>query len=167
MFPSKTVQDNLQTLTGLFAAAVIAGDPKVANFYSKLAIQEVCGWTEECMDEILNAHKDRMGLTKSENRDSATGIIESQHGFTYEKHFRKTIKRIIGIFEFDRLEEMFDEEIFFYFNEAIKSLATERNSISHTSIESTPRLTTPSTCVVYFRYIKRGLFEIEDQLEVL
>lgn len=108
MVSKTSILENLQGLDALYQKS---SSTKKSLFFSKLAILELCGWTEESIDDIIKRCAKRK-LKEKVNLDYLIKEIERTYGFTYEKHFRKMLVELIGFINIERLERKVDKDKF-------------------------------------------------------
>lgn len=78
-------------------------NPANSNYYSKLAILELCGWIELTMDEIIEDYSKK--LICSDNISFVKDkIINKTYGFNYDKHFRPMLMNLLGIINLEQIE---------------------------------------------------------------
>ncbi|WLT36820.1 hypothetical protein NON20_11905 [Synechocystis sp. B12] len=103
MIDTEDIEKTLLSLEDLYNEAEQTNEIRKLSFFSKLAIIEVCNWIEEVQDKML------MQLTQDkineENKKYIGEIIKNNHGFGYNKNFRKLLLNIIGIIELEKVEK--------------------------------------------------------------
>ena len=141
-------------------------DPGHKDYYSKLALLELCGWLEAVQDEIsLNYAKTRLTETKNiellENE-----IVGKNFGFDYKSHFRIMLIKIIGITNVEKLEnELKNIGVFQILVSQLGSLTALRNPAAHTSIAGVmPTFNAPSTMTSYLNSLHPILTTVETEL---
>src|SRR5262245_4028503 len=82
--------------------------PEYGVYFSKLAILELCGWTELCMDEIIRSHASRKSLNQANLKYLEKSVINKTYGFEYDRHFRGMLMRLLGLSGLESLEAQVD-----------------------------------------------------------
>lgn len=137
------------------------------EFYSKLALLELCGWIEECMDEIVLRIAQK-NLRERENIETIKEMIDKNYGFEYKKNFRKLLIILIGIVNVEKLEQQLKQKVFIQFISTLDSLKKRRNNEAHTYIHGTTRIIdAPSMTRKYFHDVYNGLQEIEKKMQAM
>jgi hypothetical protein len=135
MIDTEDIEKTLLSLEDLYNEAEQTNEIRKLSFFSKLAIIEVCNWIEEVQDKML------MQLTQDkineENKKYIGEIIKNNHGFGYNKNFRKLLLNIIGIIELEKVEKKLEDN-----GSALQRLRTElgnfkkeRDRAAHTHIK--------------------------------
>ena len=89
-------------------------------------------------------------------------IIQSTHSFTYDRHFRPMLMRVVGIVRIEELEANFDTIKFGAMKSSLDTLHEERNRAAHTYIANvTPTVYAPSVINSHFQNVYDGLKDIE------
>lgn len=138
---------------------------------SKSAILEVCGWTEEAMDQLVIDCAHRCSLPKFKIEDIVTTYIKNTYGFEYKRHFEKMIVSVIGTRVFHEIESNTDPALLGPFQGALSILRPLRNHYAHTHFNPAapyPRgmttVPTPSIMRSHALDIAKGLLAIETEL---
>ena len=134
-------------------------------YYSKLALIELCGWIEESMDAIIE-NCARNYLTETANRKFVVNeIIRKTYSFSYERHFRPMLMKVIGMVKVEELEGQIDCQNFDLMKSSLGTLMQERNLLAHTFIVgTTPRLGGPSVIIQHLSHVSTGLRDIENYI---
>jgi hypothetical protein len=165
MVSKTSILENLRRLDTLYHQN--SASVKKSLFFSKLAILELCGWTEESMDDIIACCANRK-LKERNNQDQIKKRIENTYGFVYEKHFRRMLVELIGLINTERLEGKIDSIKFQNFKSTLGSLKGTRDIEAHTHIKGATRsIAAPSKTIGNFRNIYDGLKEFETKLKRL
>lgn len=133
MLPKQPIKDLIDELKMLYDSTT---DSNHKIYYSKLALLELCGWIELCIDEILVNYVDSK-LQKNQNialcKDN---FIKYTYGFEYDKNFRTLLIKIIGIIGVEQVEEVleYDGGTFTLLKAQLNNLVSMRNQAAHTSI---------------------------------
>lgn len=163
---AKTASLNqLKKLDKLYNAAILGSDPDLPRYYSRLAVIELGGWIEECMDDLARCHPRRKKLRTSEGRNYVDNIVKDNHGFEYNRNFRRMMKKIVGIVILEKTEQKMNIIRKQALESSLTVLYPERNEHAHIPIKTAPNFTTPSVCIAHFNQIYDGLQEFEKQLK--
>jgi len=159
---SKTqIKKNLTRLHKLYLTS-----PDILNgeFYSKLAILELCGWIEESMDDIVTRCLNRK-IINAKYKNPVVYVIKKNFGFEYEPHFSNMLRQVIGVIGVEKLERKVDSSKFVKMCSALSSLKTCRDKQAHThTIGVTRLLNAPSWTLGQFQIIYEGLKEMDTTL---
>jgi hypothetical protein len=107
MTNSEDIKNSLEDLKGLYESVLTSKLPsdlqtRRLQFYSKLAILELCAWIEEAQDGIILDYI-QLNLLEESNIESVRNMVRRNPSFDYEK-FRAFLIHIIGIISVERLE---------------------------------------------------------------
>jgi hypothetical protein len=107
MIDTSSIEITLNDLEALYEEAEQNNDSRKLQFFSKLAIIEVCTWIEATQDTMLKQLiQDEIN---KKNREDTEKMIENNYGFSYNKNFRKMLLNIIGIIELEKIETRLEE----------------------------------------------------------
>lgn len=133
MLPKQPINDLLDELKTLYDSS---SDTNHKVYYSKLALMELCGWIELCIDDIIVNYVDsRLILTNNLNLAKST-FIKQTYGFEYDKNLRPLLIKIIGLINVEKVEDVldFDGGTFILLKSQLNNLVSLRNAAAHTSI---------------------------------
>jgi hypothetical protein len=133
MLPKQPIKDLLDELKTLYDST---SDSNHKVYYSKLALIELCGWIELCIDEILETYID-LKLNLPVNIALAkTNYIKQTYGFEYDRNLRPLLIKIIGLINVENIEEIleFDSGTFTLLKAQLNNLVSLRNQAAHTTI---------------------------------
>ena len=134
-----------------------------ALYLSKLAILEVCGWTEESMDDIVRYLANRH-LSESANLTFVeTKVIERTYSFDYQR-FRSMLLQVMGIINVERLERNLGGPGLDEMKAALTMLKTNRDEHAHKHVDGTMRIDAPSVTQRRFQAVYYGLKGIESYI---
>ncbi len=162
MYDYTNIKENLEDLNIWYK------EPNSSNklrpqFLSKIAVIELCGWTEEAMDDIVFKCADK--LLSKQNKKDVEELMGRVHGFDYRQHFLKMLAPIIGHISVQDVELNLDQGKFVCLCAALADLKTIRDELAHTHIAGQmPRLFAPSVTLDYFIKIYMGLVDYENVL---
>lgn len=159
MIPNIYVERQIKKLEQLYNQASLGTDPDLPKLYSKLAVMELCSWTEECMDSIILGMIKRRRLKEKQNLDIVALYIKKTFGFDFDYHFRQMLYKTMGIVDLERLEKKMDSIKIQKLKGALSQLKPERDSHAHETIRTAKTFTAPSVCLQLFYDIKDGLNE--------
>jgi hypothetical protein len=156
------IYNNLKGINYLYIRSTSA---KKGLFYSKLAILELCGWTEESMDDIIYRCAKRYLRENDNLKVVEKDIIKKTFGFEYDRHFRQMMIKIIGLINLEKIEQKFDHLKIQLLKSTLDSLKYSRDIEAHTHIKGvTRRLDSPSVTINNFLIIYDGLKNIDDTI---
>lgn len=95
------IENTIDELDKLYNAST---SQKKTIYYSKLALLELCGWLEETMDNIVEAHCNRKLKLTANKTEFKKERIKPIYGFEYNRHFRPMLMAAIGIIELEKIE---------------------------------------------------------------
>lgn len=166
MQAKQPIEDLLKDLQNLYDNPV---DPTHKDYYSKLALLELCGWLELVQDEMIKHFSDTK-LTEQKNKDEIDNlVIGKTYGFDYIDHFRPMIIKIIGFKE----TEVFENKLkaaghFQILRDQLSSLWSLRRRAAHTSIVGiTMTYQSPSSMRTYLNSLYPILTSVESELNSL
>jgi len=165
MITKSYIEDTLKKLDTLY---INSKSNKNAEYFSKLAIIELCGWIEESFDDIVywyakNNIKDKENIKYYENE------IKKNNGFEYNNKIRPLFIKLIGIKNLENIENSLNK------NGDIDTLITlltnfkkQRDSAAHTHIKNvTRRFDAPSKLYLEWKVVYNILRKIEHEIRVL
>jgi hypothetical protein len=167
MVNKTSILKNLLQLERYFNTASSSRSPSENRkllYYSKLAILELCGWTEESMDDIVLTCSRRY-LTVADNQDDVEEVVRRTWGFNYSGDFRKMLIHVMGIVNVERLESSIDSVKLHQMKSEFGHLQPDRNIHSHTHIRGTPRIDSPTVTIRRFCHIYSCLKDIEHCIQ--
>lgn len=158
---SKTyIRSNLNQIDNLYKKST---SNKVASYFSKLAILELCGWIEESMDEIVRRCVYRRLKDSTNIQFVEDTIIQRTYGFEYKRYFRNMLLQVLGIINLEKLECELDKRKFSQMQSTLDTLKTCRDREAHTHLKgATRRLDAPSVTKSRFDTVYNGLRDIEN-----
>lgn len=163
MISKTSIEKNLKLINRLYqrSTSILTGE-----FYSKLAILELCGWIEESMDEIIR-NSTRRKIVQITNRNIIEKkSIKNNYSFTYDENFKKMLQQVIGMCGIERIESKFNSSKFIQLCSTLQNLKTYRDTQAHTHIKGiTIRLNAPSWSIGQFNNVYEGLKDIESTLK--
>ena len=162
MIRKTQIQSNLNQIEKLYQKYMSGRRGRRGEYFSKLAIIEVCGWIEESMDNIVRGCANKH-LKEPKNLRSVENLVNRTYGFHYEDNFRDMLIHIIGIIKLEILEQIFDQHKFTQMISSLNVLKQRRNELAHTYIKgTTPTIDAPSWTERRFQYVYEGLKDIES-----
>jgi len=163
MFSSRDLRANLKTLDALFAAET---DQRKARLFAKLAVFELCGWTEEAVDALVVDSANRCLKTKQHQKD-VQGHLKRLYGFDYLDHFKPILARVIGLYGFEHLEARLSTKrpsALPKLQAALSQLKPVRDSIAHTHSTAAATVPAPSLVISLRRDIELGLKLLRSEM---
>ena len=101
MKAKQPIEDLLTELQNLYDNP---SDTVHKDYYSKLALLELCGWLELTQDEIIKNYSETK-LTEQINKDEIQElVIGKTYGCDYKNHFRPMLIKLIGFRQTEILE---------------------------------------------------------------
>ncbi|MCJ7568743.1 MAG: hypothetical protein MUO58_14505 [Anaerolineales bacterium] len=162
MIVKSYIEKNLKAINRLFLSS---SSVQQNLFYSKLAILELCGWTEVSMDDVAKRTAKRF-CQKAQSHKYIEEIITWNFGFQYEKHFRKMLIPIIGLRGIEHMENKINQSHFQRMCGALSTLKPYRDVQAHEYIKGTTlRIIAPSVAISSFYLIYTGLTDIDRVLK--
>ena len=112
-------------------------NPKSKNnteYFSKLAIIELCGWIEDSFDDLAKQYA-KKNLKDAKNIKYFDGRIKKIHGFDYMENIRPLLIMLVGLRKFETIENKLNKN---YEMDKLKAtlerLAKKRNEAAHSHI---------------------------------
>lgn len=158
----RDVENNIQILEGEYNSA---RSIRKKFLFSKLAVMELGGWTEESIDEIVENIYERK-LSSGNNKKYINEKIKLIHGFKYN-NFREAIVCLVGIINFDKIEKLVDPKVYNPFQSELNNLWQVRGEYAHTHSRVKALRYTPSVVRNSYKIIFNGLNEIEKVLKTI
>jgi len=132
-----------------------------ALLWAKMAIIEVGGWTEECIDELLNNYIDY----KNPNcKNELKELIKRNYGFDYSRNFRNICVQILGNLIFEKIEKRIPVDCR-RLELALNGLKNNRNRCAHTHILNNSPIDAPHITVSQLNDIEAGLKKFKKELK--
>lgn len=159
----KQIQNNLLQLDSYYRKASSSKNPsdnRKVLYYAKLAIIELCGWTEESMDDIVLTCAKRC-LTDTKNITDIEEVVSRTWGFDYSSDFRNMLIQVMGIVNVERLERNIDQIQLQRMRTEFGHLKPDRNVHSHTHLKRMPRIDSTAVTIGRFRNIYVCLKDFE------
>lgn len=167
MIDSSVLYDTLNHLVDRYDSEEATS--KDQYLYAKLAVIEVCGWIEECMDDMVLDMSDRH-IRRPRNVRIVQQEVNRIHGFRYNAHFRRLLTWIAGSVNVEKLEARLDPAKFQRLISELDSLATVRNQLAHTHTSFSPNfpnVEAPLRIRQRFDGVLSGLQDIETELNLI
>ncbi|MBK6953726.1 MAG: endoribonuclease [Crocinitomicaceae bacterium] len=166
MQAKQPIEDLLKELQKLYDSPV---NPAHKDYYSKLALLELCGWLEHVQDEIIKYYSDTK-LIEQKNKDEVnTFVIGKTYGFDYVDHFRPMIIKLIGFKQTEAFENKLKAAGHFQIlRDQLSSLWALRKRAAHTSfVGVTITYQSPSSMRTYLNSLYPILATVESELNSL
>ena len=165
MVNKATIARNLRELDSRYRK--VSRNPRDPLYFSKLSLIELCGWIEMTMDDIVGDCV-RKHLSTSDNLKDMKSVVDRNSGFSYDRHFREMLIRVVGLARVEELEKSLDPEKFERMRSSLNDLSKQRNSAAHTHLKNvTQSLFAPSVINMHFMQVYEGLKDIERCLRRL
>ncbi len=166
MQAKKPIEDLLIELQKLYDNPV---DPVHKDYYSKLALLELCGWLELVIDDITLTYA-RTKITEAKNVELLEKeIVGKTYGCDYKSNFRPMLIKIIGLSNIEKFENKLTTiGIFQILVSQLGSLSSLRNPAAHTTIVGVmPTFQAPSTMTSYLNSLHPILTTVESELNAI
>ena len=163
MIAKQPIDDLLKELQNLYDNPTV---PVHKDYYSKLALLELCGWLEIVIDDITLTYA-RTKLVEAKNIEMLEKeIVGKTYGCDYKAHFRPMLMKIIGLTNVEKFENNLTHlGVFQILVAQLGSLSTLRNPAAHTSIAGVmPTFNAPSTMRSYLNSLYPILTTVEIEL---
>lgn len=137
-------------------------DTVKALLLAKLAALEVGGWTEECIDKIVN---DFLDVRNPRCKVKVLERLGKVYGFRYGNEFRSMMVELVGVIGFERIEDRLSLQCQ-QLESALSELKQSRDKCAHTYTKPTMAIDAPTKMLELLTKIETGLaaFNIELQL---
>ena len=137
-------------------------------YFSKLLLIELCGWIEVSMDTIITDCANRNIKDPAIQTYTQVQIVGPTHGFSYNRHFRPMLMKVIGIVKLQELENSLDQRKFLTMKSSLGTLKTHRDQQAHSFIRGiTPQAPGLTEIQNLFRNVYEGLKDLEQCLRKL
>lgn len=157
MLPTTELQERLKEIDLLYLKET---DPIKMQLWAKLAVLEVGGWTEECIDKIIT---DFVVAKNPPSKDKILGRLNKIYGFHYNSEFRAIVVEIIGSILFDDIESKIDLKCQ-QLETALAQLKKSRDVSAHTYTKANSAIDGPSTMLDLLNKISLGLTAFNTEL---
>lgn len=160
MLPTTELQERLKEIDLSYMKET---DPIKMQLWAKLAVLEVGGWTEECIDKII------MDFVLTKNPPSKDKILErlkKLYGFNYNGEFRLIVVEVIGSILFDTIESKIELKCQ-QLETALAQLKKSRDVSAHTYTKATSAIDAPSKMLDLLNKISTGLTAFNAELYAL
>lgn len=151
MVAQSYIKQNLKELDNLYNKTTSL---KKNNYYSKLALLELCGWIELSFDEIILSYGKKK-LKDTKNIKYLDVIVKKNSAFSYSSNIRPLLMNLIGIIQLEKIEKKLDQTgQLSILNSKLEDLKKLRNSAAHTySKGTTATFTAPSMIINDFHNV--------------
>ena len=127
---------------------------------AKIATIEVSGWTEECIDDLLNTYIDTVNPKR---KSLLLDKIKKVYGFHYSSDFRDICVQILGNIMFEKIENKIPLECQ-QLESALNGLKANRDKCAHTHILNKGPIDAPHISLSYLNKIEVGLKKFVTEL---
>lgn len=144
-------------------------NPTHKDFYSKLALMELCGWLEILMDEIVEGYSATKLVEPGNQKHFKEKIIDRTYGCDYKSHLRPMLINLIGFKGIEDLEKNLKAQgVLQILADQLSSLWGLRRRAAHTTIVGvTVYYQSPSTMKKYLTTLYPILRTLEVELTKL
>ena len=171
MVKKSEISRDLHKLNRLYLSALLSPDPYLPMYYSKLAVLELCGWIEDCMDDIIGRYVKRKKLRLISNTNYVKdSIIDRTHGFNYEGNFKRMLISTIGIVLTDKLELKINSPVLTRLKSNLEYLKGIRDPHAHSYLGSVmilPTIAAPSVMLKRLDEVCEDLHTLERKLKYI
>lgn len=157
MLPIIELRERLEEIELLFQKET---DPIKMQLWAKLAVLEVGGWTEECIDKIIT---DFVLKKNPPSKDKILERLNKIYGFHYNSEFRTIIVEIIGSILFDSIESNINLQCQ-QLETALAQLKKSRDVSAHTYTKANSAIDGPSKMLILLNKISIGLTAFNAEL---
>lgn len=166
MIAKQPIENLLKELQKLYDNPV---DPVHKDYYSKLALLELCGWLELVIDDIALTYA-RARIADIKNVELLEKeIVGKTFGCDYKSNFRPMLIKIIGLTNVEKFENSLTTlGVFQILVSQLGSLSSLRNPAAHTSMAGVmPTFHAPSTMTNYLNSLHPILATLETELNAI
>lgn len=165
MIAHSYIRDNLHHLDKRYRGA---SSIKEANYCSKLAVLELCGWIELSMDDIVLRGCVR-GIKSNNYRTLLREKVYKNYGFEYKRHFVNLITSLVGLKGLEKIENKIPLPIKTSFKSELGNLKVLRNSFAHTYFYKGVTVTydAPSITIARYQLVADGLNAYDRSLRAI
>ena len=168
MIQRRSLLIQLKKLDKLYKETLLhSSDVDLPKYYSRLAVLELGGWIEECIDHIVFycMLRGRNRLRKRANIRHLKELVKKNYGFHYNNNFREILKHSVGFVVLERVERNMNLNLKQGLESALTKIYPERNDHAHRPIRSAQNFTAPSICISLFNDIYNGFGEYEKKFK--
>lgn len=122
------IEKNIRGLNARYLKAKSISD---ANYFSKLAVLELCGWIEESLDEMILLASSKC-VKDAKNSKYVLDKVNKIYGFEYDNHFKSLVTLLVGVVGLEKIESIIPPPIIISFKSELSALKVRRNSLAHT-----------------------------------
>lgn len=140
----------------------------------KMATLELCGWLEECFDNLVVSCDDTLsdrlfGRDKPSSKHNLLEVIKEVHGLSYKNHFKKLLISLVGNSILLMIEEKIGRNKIDQLSSELGSLHKQRNELAHKSSKVIQQqfLDAPSKTLQKLQILYPTLQEFEKHLKSL
>ena len=158
MLPTTELRLRLKELD---AAHYAETDAIKTLLFAKLATLELGGWTEECIDKIVN---DFLDSRNPRGKAKAQEDLKRVYGFQYRKEFRSLMVGLVGIIGFEQIEGKLNLQCQ-QLESALSRLKQVRDICAHTYTKPTMQIDGPTIMIDLLSKIESALAEFNNELQ--
>lgn len=164
MIKKSYIEKTLNDLDDLYDDPKSKSNPE---YFSKLAIIELCGWIEDSVDDLAlqyakNNLKDKKKIEYYENR------IKKIHSFDYNENIRPLLIMLVGLRRFETIENKLNKNYDIdKLKSSLGSLIEKRNKAAHTHTNKVIRsFDAPSKILSDLKVVYDILKKMEKEIKV-
>lgn len=159
MLSSTPLQSTLRDLDSLYNASSVGSGQQ--DYFAKLALIELCGWIEECIDEMARDY-----CTAIRDVEQLENILKRIHGFNYD-NLRSVMVQIAGITKVVEAEYQLQNKGVSYtlLNTQLAALSKKRNDAAHSHMAGMQRTyDAPSSIILELHTIEKALIDLKHEI---
>ena len=155
------IHNNIRSLNNRY---VRSKTTKEADFLSKLAILELCGWLEVSVDDMIECAGRRL-LKDQSHQKFLKNRVKTTYGFEYDKNFRSLMAFVVGLYGLEIIEKSIDPVTCIKFKNELAALKIRRDSLAHTYTKgATANYDAPSVTLARLNDVSAGLKAYDDAI---
>ena len=161
MIPSTRLRQTLAYLDSQYSKSLIDPDPVVPTIYCKAAVIEICGWVEQCFDDISIAASP--ASTPAKAKSYLSEKVKRINGMDYDKHCKHILVLTLGMDIVVRIEDLIEESAgISRLRGELTTLCGHRNVAAHTHTGVTSTYISPSIVINKLNIIEPIISDIHD-----
>ncbi len=165
MIAKSYIEGNLKELDRLYNRTT---SMKKTNYYSKLAILELCGWIEITIDDIVLSYAKKK-LKETDNQKLVKDRVKKNYGFDYSNNLKPLFFTLIGIINYEKIENKLEKHSkITILKTTLDNLKISRNNAAHTySKGTTTTFSAPSLTLNEYNKICPIILELAKEINLI
>lgn len=140
MLANVDLLSNLDQLEATFNEAIANGNTRLQDLCCKASVLELCGWVEQCLDQIVIDSATRLSLSPNTLERIKAEYVSKTYGFKYRENFEKIILSTIGFKGLKKVEASPLVSVTLDgFISSLRDLTKQRNFYAHTHYSLTQK----------------------------